>query len=96
MPPCTEDVQDAFYGRQTPHYCTQGTWHPSDLEEECSWVSVKDEVAGRSPGLPGLAGAEGSCYFSVPRKGFWKVRMLFRDDSGLQSVEKLASFYPQC
>ncbi|GAB1293700.1 Polycystic kidney disease protein 1-like 2 [Apodemus speciosus] len=37
-------VQNAFYGRQTPYLCTRGVLPPSDLEGECGWVSVKEEV----------------------------------------------------
>lgn len=37
-------IQDKFCVHQTPHDCTQDTGHPSDLEEECSWVNVKNEV----------------------------------------------------
>lgn len=34
-------IQDVFYGAADPG-------SPLDLEEECSWVSVKDEAAGRA------------------------------------------------
>lgn len=64
-------IQDAFYGRQTPHYCTKDAGHPSYLEEACSWVSVKDEVAGRTQGLCS-SGCKCTSRCPVPSKGVWK------------------------
>ncbi|GAB0195474.1 polycystic kidney disease protein 1-like 2 [Grus japonensis] len=39
-------IGESFYGRKTPHYCVSETPLQYDTDEDCSWISVKDEVAG--------------------------------------------------
>lgn len=41
-------IGESFYGRKTPHFCVLETPLQFDVEEECSWISVKDEVAGKA------------------------------------------------
>lgn len=39
-------IEESFYGRKTPHYCVSDTSLQYERDEGCSWISVKDEVAG--------------------------------------------------
>lgn len=41
------EVEDAFYGRKTVHYCrSQVAALPTSSLEECSWITVVDSVTG--------------------------------------------------
>ncbi|NXG52006.1 PK1L2 protein, partial [Psilopogon haemacephalus] len=39
-------IGESFYGRKTPHYCVLEPHLQYDTDGDCSWISVKDEVAG--------------------------------------------------
>uniref|UniRef100_H3A0G5 Polycystin 1 like 2/pseudo n=1 Tax=Latimeria chalumnae TaxID=7897 RepID=H3A0G5_LATCH len=45
------EIDDSFYGRKNLHYCWLENEPQSEMEEECTWIDVRDSVASYCHGL---------------------------------------------
>eukprot|EP00079_Xenopus_tropicalis_P034906 XP_017948677.1 PREDICTED: polycystic kidney disease protein 1-like 2 [Xenopus tropicalis] len=57
-------ISDSYYGRRSPHFCTQE--EHSQITSGCSWTNVKDLVAAQCQGLQACQITTDSSLFGTP------------------------------
>ncbi|XP_072237410.1 polycystin-1-like protein 2 [Leuresthes tenuis] len=61
------EIEDAFYGRKTIHYCrSKLTASPTFSQEECSWINVVDSVIAHCHGLQACQASADPSSFGEP------------------------------
>ncbi|XP_075325387.1 polycystin-1-like protein 2 [Odontesthes bonariensis] len=61
------EIEDAFYGRKTIHYCrSKLTASPTFSQEECSWINVVDSVIAHCHGLQACQASVDPSSFGEP------------------------------